>query len=276
MFLRQFYQGQKALLRIAEHDDFKPGDVYYDVVVRAGIGLVSSEATGRPNPQSAVCLEYDALQCVQDPIDLFATVSGNIKQRSILTSVDDVTIRASCSYDDGVRVARNLTNVTLSVGTLSNGTKNAFQWIFPIPPVALQYVNGDPYPRAPLSFECTLNATSPIGDENMLYQWTGTVNCSELALAVARSVAFKLNCSGSSLDDDSISCRIQEGTVTDSAPWLALIVTDSCMLAILLTLVALIIYRAHELSKSGQQTTREVGQPALEQAAAPPDTRPPE
>lgn len=186
MFIHQNARGEKMLMRVAESQDFQPGDLSYDVVLRVSNTLAMTDADIAIIPYHALCVEYDALQCIIDPVSLTVKLEGVLSNRAWQVVAKDTSLNLTCSYNDGVHAS----NVTLTeeffVNVLNPGEGTLFSGLFDLPEEATVYKNGVKTPRVSSEpqFVCSVTATSPARKVQTTFKWSGTVTCGQLVRKV--------------------------------------------------------------------------------------------
>ncbi len=205
---------RRGVLHLAHASDFLPGELSYEVVLRVATPIARTDKNNRHQFHSALCLEEDSLQCVQDPQSLIVRINGTIGNRSPNANATGVTATLSCSYHDGTAQNVTVTHVARSLGTLGSGKSAGVASVFGMPDAGIRYDDtGTPVGRENAAFDCVVNLDTPLGAYNATYTWTGTVSCSQLAKVEFESSSLYVDCNKA---DDEFACRIHHGTVSES------------------------------------------------------------
>ncbi len=233
--------GRRAVVHLADEADFLPGPVFYEVVLRVGTPMARTDKDNTPIFHSALCVEENALSCVQDPNSLVARIDVYLGNRSPNSIARNVTATVWCTYDDGGETPVLAVNKTFDVGTLTPANNFGLGLVFDLPPEAVRYQDdGTPVGRSNISFQCDVRTDTPFGDYNATYAWNGTVSCSEFLNPPFIPQDLTVDCSRS---DTEMACRIQHGTVGESGWYVFYVVLASFGLAIDLILAVWIYHR---------------------------------
>lgn len=236
--------GKRAVVHLADAADFLPGPVYYEVVLRVGTPMARTDKDNTPIFHSALCVEENALSCVQDPVALVARIDVYLGNRSPNAIARNVTANVTCTYDDGSATGVFAASKIFEIGTVDPAQSSRLGVVFDLPPEAVRYTdNGTPVGRSNISFQCDVSTDTPFGDYNATYAWNGTISCSEFVNHPFIPQDLTVDCSRSSAE---MACRIQHGTVGESGWHVFFVILASIGFA----LDALLVFWIYERKKN--------------------------
>ena len=242
--LWQRRSGGRGLIHLAHKEDFLPGELYYDVVLRVATPVARTDQNNRAVFHSALCVEENALKCVQDPVTLIGRMDVFIGNRAPNANATNVTARVVCTYNDGGYQTATVFDTTQYLGNITPGNSSQIGIVYLLPDMAVKYTSGGTaLPRTPLQFQCTVNTSTPFGfgTYNATYAWNGTVSCSELVRNVYFPPPESHRCDHAEWE---LACRINHGLVGDSNGDVILIIFYSVASAITVVWVVYLIYFA--------------------------------
>lgn len=203
---------RRGMLHLAHAEDFLPGELAYDVVLRVATPIARTDKNNRNRLHSAVCLEESTLQCVQDPQSLIVRIAGLVGNRAHAVIAANATATLECSYHGAAGNASDV-RVVQALRALQPGESAELAAVFGTPEAGISYATGAPAGRSDMAFDCALRVDTPLGAYNATYEWTGTVACSELEKVDFPSASAYVDCNKA---DDELACRIHRGTVGES------------------------------------------------------------
>lgn len=215
MFIHQTPNGEKMMMRVAEVADFMPGDIVYSVALRVSNALAMTDAEIVPVPHHALCVEYDALSCIVDPVSLTVKFEGAMSNRAWQIAAAETSVNIACSYDDGVHVSDVTLTEDIYIDYIEPRGVKSFYAIFDLPEEGIEYRNGVESPRlvdGP-QFKCTVKTTSPVKNFTAKFGWTGTVDCQQLIRKVYNYTAEICPCDETDIFD--VYCRVAWNCVND-------------------------------------------------------------
>lgn len=241
-FIHQNSRGDKIMLRPVELGDLPPGYLFYDVVLRVSNSIAMTDAEREKLPFNALCIEYDTLECIVDPVSLTVRMEGKLGNRAWEVVAANTTVDLLCTYDDGARVS----NVTLTdsffINAIEQGGSASFYTLFDIPEEGIHYRNGAPTPRLAdgSQYQCSVVASSAWRNVNTTFRWNGAVNCSELIRKVYSFTDDLCPCHRTSLSD--IICRFEWDCTNEGGDLIYFIVLGIMLLFDIGGVIGIVIY----------------------------------
>jgi len=238
---------RRGVLHPAHPDDFLPGELSYEVVLRVATPVARTDKDNRLRLHSAVCLEENALQCVQDPQSLIVRISMLIGNRAHTVDAPAATATLECTYR-GSSVNVSDVRVVQALKALRPGESTELAAVFGTPEAGISYASGTPTGRSDAAFDCTLHVDTPAGAYNATYEWSGTVSCSELVKVDFESASRYVDCNKA---DDEFACRLNEGTVGESPGHVLYFAIAGIAVCLDVTMIAYFVYhiRAAQVQK---------------------------
>jgi hypothetical protein len=191
----------------------------------------------------ALCLEFDALQCVTDPYALAGTIQGRIKNTALNITALDVTVDIQCQYNTHVGPDVNISQIITFLGDIEATKLQMFSWSFPLPDAALYYNNGVERPREPASFACSLVASHGANSHTIDFQWQGTVTCSQFVNIVDEIPPWRVDCGLKGEDDEDMMCYIHFGSLNEQPKFYIYIIINSALTVVFIGLLILVFYQ---------------------------------
>lgn len=252
MFIHQNQNGEKMLMRAADVADFMPGDIMYSVALRVSNALAMTDAEIAPVPHHALCVEYDALSCIVDPVSLTVKFEGAMSNRAWQIAAAETSVNIACSYDDGVHVSDVTLTEDIYIDYIEPRGVKSFYAIFDLPEEGIEYRNGVESPRlvdGP-QFKCTVKTTSPVKNFTAKFGWTGTVDCQQLIRKVYNYTAEICPCDETSYLD--VYCRVAWNCVNEGSDLVYFIVVGVAGAIDIGLVVGLIIYKNKQKTQAAK------------------------